>query len=55
MLQKRCLYEYHSVPDTFVAVYDGKGNRRIIYFDLETEKYMLLKPEEQTKDIFSID
>lgn len=55
MLQKRCLYEYHSVPDTFIAVYDGRGNRRIIYFNLETEKYMLLKPEEQTRDIFSID
>jgi hypothetical protein len=50
VLQKKCLIEYNSVPDTFIAVYDQNGKRVLIYFDLKKEKYILIKPEDQTTD-----
>ncbi|MBL4625164.1 MAG: PD40 domain-containing protein [Flavobacteriales bacterium] len=51
VLQKKCMQEYNSVSDTFIAVYDSTGKRIIIYFDVRNEKYMLLKPKDQTMDI----
>ncbi len=50
VLQKKCLYEYNSVPDTFIAVYDMSGKRVLIYFDIEKENYILLRPENQYID-----
>lgn len=51
-MQKKCLFEYGAVPDTFIAVYDGKGKRIIIYFDKENDNYILLRPEDQFEDLF---
>ncbi|HBS88925.1 MAG: hypothetical protein A2W91_05730 [Bacteroidetes bacterium GWF2_38_335] len=51
-MQKKCLFEWGAVPDTFIGVYDGKGKRIIIYFDKEKENYILLRPEDQFEDIF---
>ncbi|MBI5539751.1 MAG: PD40 domain-containing protein [Bacteroidia bacterium] len=50
VLQQKCLKEYHSVPDTFIAVYDGFGKRVVIYFDLKKNSYIMLKPEQQNTD-----
>ncbi|MFH2143472.1 MAG: hypothetical protein ABIJ97_13690 [Bacteroidota bacterium] len=50
VLQQKCLKEYHSVPDTFIGVYDGFGKRVIIYFDLEKNSYLMLPPEQQNTD-----
>ena len=50
VLQQICLKEYHSVPDTFIAVYDGLGKRIVIYFDLKKNSYIMLKPEQQNTD-----
>jgi hypothetical protein len=50
ILQQKCLMEYHSVPDTFIAVYDGFGKRVVIYFDLKKNSYIMLKPEQQNTD-----
>jgi hypothetical protein len=49
-LQKKCMIEYHSVPDTFVAVYDMNNKRVIIYFDYAKNSFMMLKPEDQFQD-----
>ena len=51
VLQRICMIEYESVPDTFIDVYDASGRRIIIYFDVKSEKYMILKPKDQTIDI----
>lgn len=50
VLQQKCLKEYHSVSDTFIAVYDGTGKRVLIYFDMVKNSYILLRPEQQTTD-----
>ena len=49
-LQKKCIIEYHSVPDAFVAVYDMNNKRVLIYFDYAKNSFMMLKPEDQFQD-----
>ena len=49
-LQKKCMTEYHSVPDTFVAVYDMNNKRILIYFDYKKNSFKMLRPEDQFKD-----
>jgi hypothetical protein len=43
VLQKQCMKEFQSADDTFIAVYSEKGERVVIYFDVATNKYILLK------------
>ncbi len=50
VLQKKCLTEYHSVFDTFIAVYDMHNVRILIYFDVKSNMYKMLRPEDQFKD-----
>ena len=49
-LQKKCMIEYHSVPDTFVAVYDMNNKRVLIYFDYAKNSFKMLRPEDQFND-----
>lgn len=42
-LQKQCMTEYESADDTFIAVYGKEGQRVVIYFDVASNKYILLK------------
>ena len=50
LLQQKCLKEYHSVPDTFIGVYDAFGHRVVICFDVKKHLYLMLKPEQQNND-----
>ncbi len=50
VLQKKCITEYNSVPDTFVGVYGMNNKRVIIYFDYAKNSFKMLKPEEQFED-----
>ena len=42
-LQKKCITEHQSVSDTFIGVYSEEGERIVIFFDVEKNKYILLK------------
>lgn len=43
VLQKKCLTDYESVSDTFIGVYSEEGERIVIFFDVEKNKYILLR------------
>ncbi|MBI4647422.1 MAG: PD40 domain-containing protein [Bacteroidia bacterium] len=42
-LQKKCLFEYKSVSDTFIGVYSKEGERVLIYFDVDKNIYVIVK------------
>jgi hypothetical protein len=42
-LQKKCIQEFQSVEDTFIGVYDKTDERILIFFDVEKNKYIVLK------------
>jgi len=41
-LQKTCLFKYKSVDDTFIGVYTEEGERVLIYFDVESNLYVIV-------------
>jgi len=43
VVQKKCILEYSSVKDTFIGVYDNDNERILIFFDVEKNKYIMLK------------